>query len=64
MSETGANDDRRTGGRGAVPGLETRHPISSLLPGLYQEDDFTRRLTSGFDEVLAPLFCILDNLDA
>ena len=47
-----------------MPGLETRHPISSLLPALYQEDDFTRRLTSGFDDVLAPLFCTLDNLDA
>jgi phage tail-like protein len=35
-----------------------------MLPALYQEDDFARRLTSGLDDVLAPLFCTLDNLDA
>jgi phage tail-like protein len=35
-----------------------------MLPGLYQEDDFARRLTSGLDDVLAPVFCTLDNLDA
>ena len=64
MSETAAHGDGRVEGRGPVPGLETRHPISSLLPALYQEDDFTRRLTSGFDEALAPLFCTLDNLEA
>lgn len=52
------------GGRRGVPGLPTRHPISSLLPGLYQEDDFARRFTSGLDEVLAPVFCTLDSLDA
>jgi phage tail-like protein len=64
MSETDTHDNPKKEGRGAVDGLETRHPISSMLPGLYQEDDFTRRLTSGFDEVLAPLFCTLDNLEA
>jgi phage tail-like protein len=35
-----------------------------MLPGLYQEDDFARRLTSGLDDVLAPVFCTLDNLAA
>jgi phage tail-like protein len=57
-------DNHRPGGRRGVPGLETPHPISSLLPGLYQEDDFARRLTSALDDVLAPVFCALDNLEA
>lgn len=65
MSETaGGQHQRGAEGRRHVAGVEPRHPISSLLPALYQEDDFTRRLTSGFDEALAPLFCTLDNLDA
>jgi phage tail-like protein len=35
-----------------------------MLPGLYQEDEFAQRLTSAFDEVLAPVLCTLDNRNA
>ncbi len=58
-----SNGDRKATGRRLLPGLETRHPISSKLPVLYQEDDFARRFTGGLDEVLAPLLCTLDNLE-
>lgn len=50
--------------RGVVDGLESPHPIGHGLPALYQEDDFTQRFVSGFDEVLAPLFATLDCLEA
>jgi phage tail-like protein len=39
-------------------------PIIEMLPGVYQEDEFTRRLTAGLDEVVAPAFRVLDSLDA
>ncbi|MER7755102.1 phage tail protein [Kitasatospora sp. NPDC097643] len=48
--------------RALLPGLATRHPIGSQLPGLYAEDEFTQRFTAGLDEVLAPILCTLDNL--
>lgn len=50
--------------RGVVDGLETAHPLGLGLPALYQEDDFTQRFVSGFDEALAPLFTTLDCIDA
>lgn len=50
--------------RGAVPGLPTPHPLGSLLPGVYQEDDLTQRFMAGLDEVLAPVLLTLDCLDA
>lgn len=50
--------------RRAVEGLPTPFPLGSMLPGLYQGDDFTQRFTSGLDEVLAPVLCVLDCLDA
>jgi phage tail-like protein len=57
--------EREPGGRRVLPDLESRHPISSQLPTLYREvDDFVCRFTSGLDDVLAPLFCTLDNLAA
>ncbi|MGH2707687.1 MAG: phage tail protein [Actinomycetota bacterium] len=58
-----SSSDQKTAGRGLLPDLETSHPIASMLPVLYQEDDFTRRFTAGLDEILAPLFCTLDNLE-
>jgi phage tail-like protein len=48
--------------RRTVPGLPTPHPIGELLPGLYQDDEFAQRLTSGLDEVIAPIFATLDNI--
>ncbi|MDI5961172.1 phage tail protein [Streptomyces sp. SL13] len=50
--------------RQAVPGLPTRHPIGSLLPALYADDDLAQRLTAGLDTVLAPVFATLDSLPA
>jgi phage tail-like protein len=46
--------------RGAAA-LPTPRPLAPALPALYQEDDFTTRFVSGFDEVLAPVFSALDN---
>jgi len=50
--------------RGHVAGLATPHPLGSFLPALFQDDDFTQRFTAALDEVAAPVFSILDNLDA
>lgn len=44
--------------------LVTPHPLGALLPALYQEDDLAQRLTAGLDDVLAPVLCLLDCLDA
>lgn len=50
--------------RGAAPGLATPHPLGSLLPALYHEDSLAQRFTAGLDDVLAPVLCVLDCLDA
>ncbi|WNV87975.1 phage tail protein I [Umezawaea sp. Da 62-37] len=50
--------------RGVVAGLSTPHPIGAMLPGVYQEDDFTMRFTSGLDDVLAPVLLVLDCLES
>jgi phage tail-like protein len=51
-------------GRGLVPGLPTPHPFGPSLPAVFQEDDFAQRFVSAFDDVLAPIFCAMDNGDA
>ena len=38
--------------------------MMSALPGVYHEDSFAQRLTGVFDDVLAPVIGVLDNLDA
>lgn len=50
--------------RGLVEGLPSPHPLGPTLPALYQDDDFAQRMLGGLDEVLAPIFATLDNLDA
>jgi phage tail-like protein len=50
--------------RGAVEGLCSPHPLGTHLPALYQDDGFAQRLMSAFDQVLAPVFSVLDNFDA
>jgi phage tail-like protein len=50
--------------RGPVAGLPTAHLIEHRLPGVFLDDDFTRRFVAAFDEVLAPIFLTLDCLDA
>jgi phage tail-like protein len=51
-------------GRGLVEGLPTPHPFGPALPSVFQEDDFAQRFVSAFDDVLAPIFCALDNWEA
>lgn len=50
--------------RNTVPGLASPHPIGEWLPALYQEDDFAQRFVGALDEVLAPVFAVLDSLDS
>lgn len=50
--------------RAAVPGLLSPAPFIDRLPALYTESDFTRRFVAAFDDVLAPVFAVLDCLDA
>lgn len=50
--------------RSTVAGLATPHPIGESLPALYQEDEFAQRFVGALDEVLAPVFAVLDCLDA
>lgn len=50
--------------RAAIPGLPSRHPLASLLPALYADDDLAQRFTAGLDTVLAPVLSTLDNLPA
>ena len=53
--------------RGTVPELQTANPFGTMLPAIYQEDDFTMRFVGGFDEVLAStlvtLDCLIDYFD-
>jgi phage tail-like protein len=50
--------------RGAIDGLGTRHPIASLLPGVYQGDDLAQRFCAGLDCVLAPIFATADGQES
>lgn len=50
--------------RAHVPGLLSPHPLGDRLPAMYLEDSLVQRMTVAFDEVLAPIFSSLDNLDA
>ena len=40
--------------------VATPHPLGSTLPALYLGDDFAQQLCAAFDDVLAPIFAILD----
>ncbi len=50
--------------RGTVTALASPHPIGELLPGVFADDEMMQRFVSAFDEVLAPAFATLDNIDA
>lgn len=41
-------------------GLATPHPLGSTLPALYLGDHFAQQLCAAFDDVLAPVFAMLD----
>jgi phage tail-like protein len=47
-----------------MPGLASPHPLIDHLPGLFQDDDFSRRFVSAFDAALAPVIASLDNFTA
>ncbi|MFE0464831.1 phage tail protein [Kitasatospora sp. NPDC058965] len=51
-------------GRAAVPGLRTPHPLGARLPDVYAGEDFTQRFLGAFDDVLAPVFAVLDSMEA
>jgi len=50
--------------RAHVPGLPTPHPLGERLPAMYLDDSFVQRMTLALDEVIAPVFSSLDNLDS
>lgn len=50
--------------RAAVPGLASPAPFLDRLPALYADSDFARRFVAAFDDVLAPVFAVLDCLQA
>jgi phage tail-like protein len=50
--------------RGTVAGLSSPHPLGSLMPAVFQDDNFTMRLTEALDEVLAPVPAVLDSIEA
>jgi phage tail-like protein len=55
-----------TGGptrRGAVAGLASPAPVTSMLPGVFLDDDLLGRFVSAFDDALAPVFLTLDTLE-
>jgi phage tail-like protein len=50
--------------RAIIPGLLSPHLLGPGLPAIYQDDDFVQRMLLGLDEVIAPVYCTLDNFDA
>jgi phage tail-like protein len=50
--------------RGEVPGAPTSVLVIEQMPSIFQDDLFTREFTSAFDSVLAPVFGVLDSLEA
>ncbi|KQO96753.1 phage tail protein I [Leifsonia sp. Leaf264] len=50
--------------RGIVPGLGTPSPLITRLPAILQEDDFLQRMLPAFDDSIAPVYSVLDNLSA
>ncbi|KXK60166.1 phage tail protein [Micromonospora rosaria] len=48
--------------RAAIEGLASPDPLGRRLPGVYADDDLAQRLTSAYDQVIAPVQATLDNL--
>ncbi|MEU5897052.1 MULTISPECIES: phage tail protein [Streptomyces] len=44
--------------------MGSAHPIGDQLPAVFADDDFILRFVSGLDVVLAPVFAVLDSLEA
>jgi phage tail-like protein len=49
---------------GSHNGVAVSRPLVDLLPAVFQEDEFTGRLTGGLDAVIAPVFAYLDAIEA
>jgi phage tail-like protein len=51
--------------RGPLPDLATPHPLSRFLPAIYQEPTpFLAAFLVAWDEILAPVLTVLDNVEA
>ncbi|MGW0363046.1 phage tail protein [Streptomyces sp. NPDC002990] len=50
--------------RGALDGLPSPHPLGLALPAVYADDDLAQRFVTGLDSMLAPVFNVLDCLEA
>jgi phage tail-like protein len=50
--------------RGMVPGLTSPVPLVTRLPAILQEDEFLQRFLPAFDDAVAPVYAVLDNLAA
>lgn len=57
-----AERNARGSSRGLLPGLPSPAPLIHRLPGVLQDDDFTQRFVSAFDEGYAPILTTLDSL--
>ncbi|MFJ2767959.1 phage tail protein [Streptomyces sp. NPDC087300] len=53
-----------TSHRGGIDSLGSAHPLGEQLPAVFADDDFALRFVSGLDVVLAPVFTVLDCLEA
>lgn len=50
--------------RGSIDGLGSPAPIGTMLPAVFADDDLVQRFVGGLDDVMAPVHCVLDCLDA
>jgi phage tail-like protein len=50
--------------RGTIAGLASPNPLGRALPAVYQDDRLAQAMLDGLDEVVAPIFATLDDLDA
>lgn len=50
--------------RGLIPGLASPAPLTTRLPGILQDDEFLQRFVLAFDDSIAPVYSVLDNLHA
>lgn len=44
--------------------LDVPIALAASLPAVYHEDELAQRLLDAFDQVMAPILCTLDNLEA
>ncbi len=47
--------------RGTIENIKGPYTFGSMLPAVYQQDEFTMRFISAFDVLVAPILAILDN---